>query len=267
MFALFKYLTWCCQPYSLVLIALVLLGVWLLVRRQIRPGVCTLLLAAVLTVISLPAVSVALAYSLERRCPPVALADVPKADAIVLLGGGIGAVNSRVPYPECYPAADRAVMAARLWHAGKAPLVVPTGEGALLAEKPILEAMGVRPDAVVCEEKARNTAENAARTLELLRARGCRSALLVTSSWHMPRSLMLFADSGIRIIPVGCDYEATLAVFRETEEPLWQCLPSAQAAMQFGVSLKELLGIAYYWLRGARIPDAGLAAVGGEVRP
>lgn len=256
MFTLFKYLTWCCQPYSLVLMGLFALAFLLLFRRRLRFGLFALLLAVMMTVISLPSVSTALAYALEKRCPPVALEAIPKADAVILLGGGVGAVNAYLPYPECYPAADRAVMAARLWRAGKAPIIVPTGEGARVAELPILETMGVPAAAVVCEDKARNTAENATHTLDVLKTRGCKSALLVTSSWHMPRSLMLFDNPDIRIIPVGCDYEATLAVFRETEEPFWQLLPSAQAAAQFGVSLKELLGITYYWLRGRRLPDA-----------
>ena len=46
--------------------------------------------------------------------------DMPKADAIVLLGGGIGG-STNYPYADLGPGADRAWHAARLWKAVKFP--------------------------------------------------------------------------------------------------------------------------------------------------
>lgn len=249
MFALFKWLLWLCMPFTLVSLGLAAVGLWLLWRRQARPALCVLLLDAVLVAMSLPAVPTALGSALERKFPPVALANLPKADAIVVLGGGVGATREGMPYPECYSAADRAVMAARLYHAGKAPLIIPTGGGAPMAEKPLLEAMGVPARAILCEKAARDTAENASKTFALLRARGCKKALVVTSAWHLPRAMMLFKAPDLTFIPVGCDYEATLAALEAPTAPMWQKLPSAQAAAQTGVYLKEGLGILFYSFR------------------
>lgn len=249
MFVLFKWLLWLCMPFTLVLLGLAAVGAWLLWRRQVRPALCVWLLDAALVTMCLPAVSTALGVSLERKYPPVALAEIPKADAIVLLGGGVGASREGLPYPECYPASDRAVMAARLYHAGKAPLIIPTGEGAPLAEKPLLEAMKVPASAILCEDAARDTAENASKTFALLRARGCKKVLVVTSSWHLPRTMMLFKAPGMEFIPVGCDYEATLAALDSDRAPMWQKLPSTQAAAQAGIYVKEWLGILFYSFR------------------
>ncbi len=248
MFVLFKWLLWLCMPFTLALLGLAAVGLWLLWRRQARPALCVLLLDALLVAMSLPAVPTALGSMLERKFPSVALKDIPKADAIVVLGGGVGAAREGLPYPECYPASDRAVMAARLFHAGKAPLIIPTGEGAPEAEKPLLEAMRVPAAAILCEDAARDTAENASKTFALLRARGCKKVLVVTSAWHLPRTMMLFKASGMEFVPVGCDYEATLAALEAPRSPLWQKLPS-QAAAQTGVYLKEWLGILFYSFR------------------
>ena len=260
MFVLFKWLLWLCMPYSLVLIGLLTLIVWLFWRKVFLPAVCLLVLWFGLLVMSMPAVSTAMGAALEAKFPPKTLAQIPKADAVVVLGGGIGRIRPGLPYPECYPASDRAVMAARLYHAGKAPLIVPSGTGALQAEKPLLEAMKVPSKAIFCDSVSRDTAENAQKTVEILRVRKCRTVLLVTSSWHLPRAIMLFKAEGIRFIPVGCDYEATLAKTEAPVAPLWMKLPSPAAAAQFGVYLKEYLGILFYSLHTPSAEPAPKAA-------
>ncbi len=249
MFVLFKWFLWLCMPFTWALLGFVAVAGWLLWRRQLKPALCLLLLSALLTVVCLPTVANRLGGQLEGKFPPVALSSIPKADAIVVLGGGIGACTEAVPYPECYPAADRAVMAARLYHAGKAPLVIPSGGGALKAEKPILEAMGVPSAAILCEREARDTAENATKTIALLRQKGCKRALLVTSSWHLPRAMMLFKASDITFTPVGCDYEALLSCSNERVSPMWQQLPSPEAGGKVAVYIKEWLGILFYSFR------------------
>ncbi len=246
MFTLFKYFLWLCMPYTIVLGGLVLIALWLFFRKQFRVGLCVLLVDALLVTMSLPAVSTALGYSLESKFPPVALKDIPTADAIVVLGGGIGQQCEGVPYPECYPASDRVIMAARLYHAGKAKLILPSGETSAEAEKPLLEMMKVPPQSILCEKESRDTAENATQTIELLRQRRCKKVLLITSSWHLVRSMMLFQDKEIEFIPVGCDYEATLAHMEAPVTPLWMKLPSAAAAAQTAVYIKEYLGILFY---------------------
>lgn len=249
MFALFKWILWLCMPLTVTLTGMALLACWLLWRRQFRPALCLLALDALLLTVSLPVVSMTLGTRLESKYPPPELRMIPTADAIVVLGGGIGAIEAAVPYPECYFSADRAVMAARLYHAKRAPLIIPTGESARLAEKPLLETMQVPSEAILCEDEARDTAENALRTFAILKARGAKTVLLVTSSWHLPRSMMLFQAPGMKVIPVGCDYEATLSASKWSKFPLWQKLPSSQAAQQTAVYLKEWLGILFYSFR------------------
>lgn len=249
MFVIFKWLLWLCMPLTMVLIGMALVAGWLVWRRQFRPAVCLLLLDAVLVTISLPVVAMKLGTQLESKFPPQELRTIPSADAIVLLGGGVGMVEPGLPYPECSAFVDRTVMAARLYHAKKAPVIIPTGEGAPLSEKPLLETMQVASSAILCEDKARDTAENAAKTIEMLKARNMKTVLLVTSSWHLPRSTMLFRASGLTVIPVGCDYEATLTQLQWHKMPMWQKLPTTRAAWLTAVYVKEWLGILFYSFR------------------
>ncbi len=246
MFTLFKYILWLCMPYTIVLVLFMFIALWLFCRKQFRIGISLLLANALLVTISLPTLTTKLGVSLERKFPPVALKDIPTADAIVVLGGGLGAQREGMPYPECYPGADRVVMAARLYHAGKAKLIIPSGTSCERAEKVMLETMQIPTQVILCEKESRDTAENATKTMELLRERRCKKILLVTSSWHLPRALMLFKAPDMEFIPVGCDYEATLTQLEMPVMPMWMKLPSAAAAAQTTTYLKEYLGILFY---------------------
>ena len=103
--------------------------------------------------------------ALEREWTAVKAEDAPKADAIVLLGGGMGSNTNVYPnaemYSEMWSGADRVWHAARLWKAGKAPIVIPTGCGEKESAVPLLRDLGVPDEAILVEDKARNTEENA----------------------------------------------------------------------------------------------------------
>jgi uncharacterized SAM-binding protein YcdF (DUF218 family) len=78
--------------------------------------------------------------------------------------------------------------------------------------------------------------------------------LLVTSAFHMPRSLATFRQrSGLSVIPVACDYQLpTRALFgRPTPGSVFLGLmPDAQALSLSSIALKEHLGLAIYRLKG-----------------
>ena len=198
--------------------------------------------------------------SLEREWPVVMAENAPKADAIVLLGGGMGANTNAYPYSEMWNGADRVWHAARLYKAGKAPLVIPTGVGERESTVPLLRDLGVPESAIVVEDEARNTEENARFVEKLLTAHlttdsppqlptanhqlPTKKILLVTSAWHMRRSVLMYRRyaPSLEIIPAAADYEATV----QTGHPfcfkdLW---PDANALFANSYILKEYIG---YW--------------------
>jgi len=190
------------------------------------------------------------------KYPPMRAEDYPTADAIVILGGGMGSPIGATGYAEINPAADRAWMAARLWAAGNAPIVIPTGNGCCETDAQLLMALGVPDRAIVVENQARNTEENAkcvARKLSQLpnlqNSKTVKpSVLLVTSVWHMDRSLLMFAKYApdVRVVPVATDYEGrTMRYFS------WDSfVPKADILAQNMVVIHEIVG--YVWYRFVR---------------
>lgn len=150
---------------------------------------------------------------------PQRVEDMPQADAIVDLGGGVGGDIDKAIYPDMHASADREWHSARLWKAGKAPIVIPSGIDGSIYSKPLLVDLGVPADRVICEDQSLNTEENAKFIQELLIRRhhdnsGVDSGskpcvLLVTSAWHMKRSLLMFRKYApeITVIPAATDYE------------------------------------------------------------
>ncbi len=189
--------------------------------------------------------------------------ELPETEAIILLGG-----STQAPIPprntvEINDSGDRVFYAAHLYKAGKAPIIIATGGGISWLGKTIPEAnnmkqllvaMGVPPSAVIEETHALNTHENAVYTKEILEERGIEKALLVTSAFHMPRSVLTFKKQEINIIPAPTDFSITKQHWEQLQSTpqatLINSLPSAGNLEQTTKVLKEYLGIFIYWLRG-----------------
>ena len=225
-----------------------------------------------LYVMSTGAMCLLLGLGLEREFPPARVETLPAADAIVVLGGGVGGSTNAVCYTELYAAADRVAHAARVWKAGKAPVVITSGANELQASLPLLKELGVPESAILVENKSRNTEENARFVADYVKAhhiatddnrrttseatkdsrqptaesrpRTLPRILLVTSSWHMRRAVLLFKKyaSGVEVVPAACDYEATL--FKDYADLGDYILPSANSLVGTSAMLKEYIG---YW--------------------
>lgn len=105
---------------------------------------------------------------LEHAWPVTAAEDQPAADAIVLLGGGVSVQKKGFPTPDLKQAADRAWYVAKLYKAGKAPIVIPSNSGAEECDNVFLMDLGVPESAIKLESSARNTEENAKFVGEML---------------------------------------------------------------------------------------------------
>lgn len=193
--------------------------------------------------------------ALESEWPVVKAEDAPTADAIVLLGGGMGSNTNVYPYAEMWNGADRVWHAARLYKAGKAPVVIPTGAGERESSVPLLLDLGVPGSAIRVEPEARNTEENAKFVEGLIKSRVehveekdvevCKPrVLLVTSAWHMRRSVLMYRKyaPSLEIVPAAADYEATVQTGHPfSVKDLW---PDATMFFYNSYVLKEYIG---YW--------------------
>ena len=76
---------------------------------------------------SIHPVSSFLAWRLEQAYPPATVNVIAPADAIMVLGGGVIAPIDAVAIPTLKQGSSRYWYAARLFHAGKAPVIVAVG--------------------------------------------------------------------------------------------------------------------------------------------
>jgi len=189
-----------------------------------------------------------LGLGLEKQYPPVSVEQMPQAEAIVILGGGMGA-NTNLPYAEMWSAADRVWHAARLYRAGKAPVVITSGTGEEASTVPLLLDLGVPRAAIKVDGLARNTEENARYVEDMVVAlprqttNGTHRILLVTSSWHMRRSILNFSRTKLEVIPAATDHEALINCNADRKGGYFS--PSFDRFSRNCGAFKEYLG---YWL-------------------
>ncbi|MGY0193565.1 YdcF family protein [Leptothrix sp. BB-4] len=92
------------------------------------------------------------------------------------------------------------------------------------------------------EDRSRDTRENAAATVALLRGAGVRQIVLVTHASHMPRALRAFREAAGPDLPVT---PAPMGRLQPAERRLLDFLPDGSGARDVRRQLHELLGL---WL-------------------
>ena len=146
-------------------------------------------------------------------------------DAIVILGRGEQFRKSRVK------------IAARLWEAGRAPLIFASGigDGEQIVKQ--LKEEGIPDKALAEEHCSLTTKENALFTASKLQPQGVKKILLVTDPPHMLRSLLTFESVGFEVIPHSSPVPSALVQSRKVMLVLY-----------------EYMGLVSYSLRGHFLP-------------
>ncbi|MEE8394256.1 MAG: YdcF family protein [Rhodospirillales bacterium] len=134
----------------------------------------------------------------------------------------------------------------------KARLVFSGGSGNLLRQEikeadvlgPFLESLGLEPGRVIFENQSRNTFENAVKTKEAVNPGPGETWVLITSAFHMPRSVGVFRKAGWRVIPYPVDFGF------ERDEALKFSFSLGSGLGRLRAGLHEWLGLVFYWLSG-----------------
>ncbi|MFU0504559.1 YdcF family protein [Pseudaminobacter sp. NGMCC 1.201702] len=241
------------QPLNLA-IFLLLVGLVALVARWKRLAIAgcsgAFLILAFATWTSLGALMLT---PLEERFGRPAVLE--KVDGIIVLGGGLeGAINLARGGYELNAGGDRmvetAILARRFPTAkvvvsGGTGTLVLDGEGDAETAPRLLSALGVERQRMVLENKSRDTYENALFTKELVSPKPGETWLLVTSAFHMPRSMALFAKAGFAVTPWPVDYRTSgvegVGFFRDAPQDSLRNTTTA---------IREWIGLIAYWLSG-----------------
>lgn len=236
------------NPYMIGLLLIITSVICLGFRQKKTSIVLTVIALCWLWTWGTNAVYRIIGYRLEEMYPPICAEEMPHADAIVVLGGGMGASTNK-PYAEMWGGADRAWHAVRLYRKGKAPIIIVSGKGERASTFPLLRDFGVPEQAIITEVQARNTEENARYVETILTKRSGTAIskkpkiLLVTSAWHMRRALLNFSQTELDVVPAATDHEAFVGY---TAKIRWNDYwPNADRFARNSVMFKEVLG---YWL-------------------
>jgi uncharacterized SAM-binding protein YcdF (DUF218 family) len=214
------------------------------IRRWRRARALTIAAVAILVVFSIEPVANTIVYSMEHDAPSTYRSDVTY-DAVIILGGltdeDVTKENGQPAYNENV---ERVLMSHRLLRDGKAKFAVPSGgsgEAALMAEQ--LRDWGIEADRIVVEGEARNTRENAVYTAAIVKERGWKKILLVTSAFHMKHSIECFNA-------VDLDFDTLAVDYRATRRPRTWLQPRAQFLAVSSAMIRERFGRFIYRFQG-----------------
>ena len=186
-------------------------------------------------------VSLEKAWEIEGK-PHGDISGLPNADAIVVLGGGMGA-HPKCKTPEMCGSAARVWQGARRYKEGKAKYITLSGPDVEISTVPLMEDFGVARDAMMYFSEARNTEEEAKLIYGRLSKTTSDSKpkiLLVTSAWHMSRAKLLFERVGLDVVPAPTDFEMSYAL--ECPIKVSDFFPTPDALMRNSYAIKEWVG-------------------------
>jgi uncharacterized SAM-binding protein YcdF (DUF218 family) len=196
-----------------------------------------------------------LLYPLEARFPPWdAARGAP--DGIIVLGGSIDPELSAAHSVAVFRGSgDRVIVAAGLAHRyPQARIVFSGGSANLVADDSakeadyavtVFESLGISRDRLIMERRSRNTEENAAFTKALVSPKPGERWLLVTSAYHVPRSVGIFRNNGFAVEPYPADWRTGRPEDLLTLAPL-----SRDGLERTDAAVREWMGLAAYWISG-----------------
>lgn len=240
-------------------VALTLIGLALLLRllrrRQRWQRWLLRIGLGMLVVFSVPLCSQAMLYPLEApyRGQRPALKQAPVA--IVMLTGVLDNPPDASTI-EFNDSADRLIEAVRLaHHYPEAKLLILGGSAALILDgfregsalAKLARELGIDGRRIIVDPNSRNTHENAVNGAKLLAPLPPGEVLLVTSAFHMRRSMACFKkslrDGKHHVRPWAVDFRQS-SIRHDSFIPRWYGLRLAEQLS------KEYLGYIAYWLAG-----------------
>jgi uncharacterized SAM-binding protein YcdF (DUF218 family) len=186
---------------------------------------------------------------------PAWQADGRAPDGIVVLGGSIDSdVSAARNALETDSSSERVFAMLELAQRyPKARILFSGGSGNLLgngtAEAPVagqlLAQFGVAPDRIVLEDRSRTTAENATMSRDLVAPKPGERWLLVTSAFHMPRSIGVFRAAGFEVEAYPVDWRT-----RGWVDLRWPFDKLSAGLARTDVAMHEWVGLIAYRLSG-----------------
>lgn len=213
--------------------------------------------ALLLLVVGLSPLGNLLILPLEDRFPRADLDQPPEPAGIIILGGAENRlVGSTRKAPTLNEAGERLVEGAILAHKfPDAEVAFSGGDAGILYKSDseadgaaaLLTKLGVAPDRLILEANARDTYENAVFLRKELAQEGDLDGrwLLITSAYHMPRSMGAFREAGFDVEPWPVDYRTRGKA--DLTRPFDKV---SEGLRRVDTATREWVGLLAYWLTG-----------------
>jgi uncharacterized SAM-binding protein YcdF (DUF218 family) len=178
-----------------------------------------------------------------------------KYDAAIVLGGMI-AYDPTFIRPQFDRAVDRLMQAVTLYKDGKVRRIFISGGSGSVLEKNVLEGvilkeyllkLGIPDTSIVIEKYSKNTHENALFSKPILDSLNKNGRyILITSAFHMRRSIRCFEKAGIHVTPFSADRYSGPRKFVFDS----MFIPATEALDAWNVLLHEWIGLLTYKIAG-----------------
>ncbi|TYC65506.1 YdcF family protein [Stappia sp. BW2] len=177
-------------------------------------------------------------------------------DGIIILGGAVDTVVTGVRGDTALTmSAERVTIAARLAKALPEAKIIHTGGQGMIVSSQATEAegaarlfrdFGISSDRVILEDQSQNTWQNAVYAKKIVQPQPGQRWLLVTSAYHMPRSMGVFEKAGwtgVTAYPV--DFRT-----RGPQDRMLGFDGASKGLRRFDIAFREWVGLAVYKLLG-----------------
>jgi uncharacterized SAM-binding protein YcdF (DUF218 family) len=245
MFLLKKIVEAFIMPPGILILIFISLGIVQSLRKKWRIGFFLCLLGLTAWAISIAPFTDRLMEHLESG---ISIPDHPAGDVIIVLGAGI---NRLVPDVSGTGApsettAYRLYAASMLYRKLKLPILF-SGAGNSYDAQPVmsivfraLKNMGVPENKIMVEEQSRDTKESALKVAKICTEKGFKSPILVSSAYHIKRSVYCFNKEGLHVIPFPARFET----WEGKTYTLLSYLPGSYN--RFSRAMKEIIGLKVY---------------------
>jgi len=188
--------------------------------------------------------------------PATPVSEVENYDVAIILTGVTGYREDLSDRIHTHKGADRFLHPLQLYRLGKIDkFLISGGDGRVTGTavpeaeqiEKILLLAGVAEEDIYTESNSRNTYENAVNTAKVLSQHPeWKKRLLVTSAFHMRRSLACFAKQGIEVTPYSADFYST----ERSLTPDETIIPNIGSFKDWDLLIHEIAGYLVYKLMG-----------------
>ncbi|QDG77165.1 YdcF family protein [Labrenzia sp. PHM005] len=177
-------------------------------------------------------------------------------DGVIILGGAVDTVISGARGDTALTlSGERLTIAARLARALPGASIIHTGGQGVIISGQTTESegaarlfadFGIDENRIILEDASRNTWENAVLTKKIVDPQPGQNWLLVTSAYHMPRSMGVFEAAGwTGVTPYPVDYRT-----RGANDRTLGFNGASKGLRRFDLAFKEWVGMTVYWMTG-----------------